>query len=429
MSIINKYNDIFDYVNNSFKDNPSFYEKYNEFISAYISANSTDRLIIFSEYYPELTYFIDMMYTKYDFDNMLNVKEDSRFDLNINLEEAKVIMQISFRCRFFIICYLSEEYSLSVGQRKIFNSMLYKELMNKNIVEKLFSIIESIIMCTNPEKSGKKIWELFSYSQGYSYESHSLKLLNSIFYKAMPSLKPDNNPIAYIITVARMELEWMLKTHLTYVCIPTSIDILSSSQYVKNDILQTEVFYRVIVKNIFNDVAEEYKIYRDVYKNNSYSILTNIAQPLVMKIFNMSLKRLPLTNQCLINFYTHKFLSKYDNTLPRISNMLISATHIDKSKLDVIYPFEFREMIQEKIGCSRLGDYVQHLNKVTLKKMIINSLSNLYKYRFFDVIEKKYIEIDWKEFSLEYVDYIFKIVCGHYNDFIMEERKRINLNV
>lgn len=429
-SIGNKFDDIYGYVNRAFECNPEFYKLYSEFMEKYFE-NEQTRFDVFLMYYPGLLNHINQIYELFKLEDQLNVKEDDRFDLNINLYEAKIIMRISFRCRFFLFCYLSESQELVPGQKKIFNSMIYKEFISTKIVTKLYSIIESIIMCTNPEKSGKKIWELFSYSQGYSYDSHPLKLLNSIFYKAIPSLQPDKNPIAYIITVARMELEWMLSTHLTYVCIPTSIDILSSSQYIKNDVLQTEVFYRVIVKNIFNEIADEYKVYKDVFKNNPYTIITNIAQPIVTKILNLPLKRLPLMNQCLINFYAHKFLSIYDNNIPLIQQVLVSATHVDKSKIDhnVVLPLELKDLISKKITGSRLSNYVVHLNKTTLKKIVTIGITNLYKYKFYNVLDKKYIELNWKEFCLEYIDFIFKLTSGAYDDFIMQERKRIMLEI
>lgn len=429
-AIYNKFDDVFGIVNDFLKENNELRILYDSTMNEYFSTKDIDdRYILLWEKMQHLIPMIDKMFYEKEITKNLNIKEKEEYKLNITLKEAKMLYKASIRTRFFVPFYLSDN-AISEVQQKNLHNEICNEILEHGVVNKLFKIIDSMILKTSPERKGKKLWDLLSISQGYSSDSHNMELISSIFYKALPSLRiPQENdknsqPIAYLISVAKNELQWLLQTSFPYVCIPSTIDLFSAS-IPKSNILEHEVFYRTIVKNIFADIAERYKSYSEIYRSNAYTVLYHISQPFVIKVFDLPVKYLNIPNIHLINLFVYDSLMQADPNKKILTNILKSSVQFDSSKIKPEYsdlPANLKEYLNNKIVGSNISTYIPDKTQNMIKRLFLNSVFSLYRNRYYDVKRKEYIEINWKNFIDEYVEYIYNLVVGKY-DFIIQKKK------
>ena len=288
-AVYNKFNDIFDVVNLMLASHKLLHETYDDLMHFIFTDKSSpaSKYNYILEKTPIIIKYIDEIIERDNLLDNISIVESDAYSLNINIEETKILYKASIRTRFFIPIYLSNEYSLDDTQAKGLHNIICRELLDSGIITKLFKIIDSIILQTSPERKGKRLWDMLSASQGYASDTHNLELINSIFYKALPSLRlpsvnnPNDviNPIAYLVSVAKNELQWLLQTSFSYICIPSSLNLINNIPTPKSNIIEQEVFYRTITKNIFDYIAKNYSSYSDLYHYNVYPTLYNISPP------------------------------------------------------------------------------------------------------------------------------------------------------
>ena len=155
---------------------------YEQFLKEYLE--STNKYQVFLKYSNKLFYLIDETYTNMNLGTNMNVKEDSTYTLNINLKESEDLFKTSIRTRFFIVCYLTDDSMDQLSQKEM-QKYICRDMINNGTLDKLYKIINSIIMSTYPTKSGKKIWDLLSVTTGYTSDGYALRLLSSVIYKAL----------------------------------------------------------------------------------------------------------------------------------------------------------------------------------------------------------------------------------------------------
>lgn len=426
IAIINKFEDIFNLVNDMLQQDSVLYKEYENFLFEYVQTDPEDRLGVFFEYGPILLTHIDDLFYKLDLSKDLIVKQNSAYKLNISLEETVFILLTSIRMRFFIPCLIGN-LAVDEYQQKVIYNMISQEMIEKGILQKLFNIIMSMIMATNPETTSKKLWGFLSRGKGYTYDNHILELITSVYQKALPSIKPTENPIAYLISIAKNELNWLMQTAMSNLFLPSTIDTVSMIKP-RNDILESEIFYRVIVQKILFDIAEEYKEYSSLYHYNVYTVLNNITQPLIIAIFNLPIKAFNISNVHLLNFFTHKFLKMVILNM-RFINMetiLLTAPMPNmETKTIVRLPENLNTKITNTLRPYFLNKKINHLSLNTIKKYYINTIFNLYKNKYFDTIQNKYVTINWLELIEELIYFTVTLTTGGYNMEIEKIKKSL----
>lgn len=426
-AVINKYDDIFNIVNDMLTYNHQFKLEYEKFLLDYVNVPPTKRLVTFLFYFYKLSKQIDSIFDEMELGKNLVVKVDSKFCMNINYEESMQLFRTSVRTRFFIPCYLSN-YEVDSYEQKTLQSHICKEIIEQGIVDKLYRIIDSIIMCTYPNRSGKKLWDMLSSTGGYNSDSYALKLLSSMFYKALPSLKADENPVAYMISICKNEIDWLLRTNLGINCFNSTIDAASLSVMENSRIFETEIYYRSIVKNCFTAVDNEYMEYDSVKNYNVYPIIFNISQLVLNKIFGVPMRYVNVDKMCVMNFYVHKFLTKYDSNKTELLKMLLSVPTLVKTPDGNFreLPSIYKTQIQVELAERNIQKYFSFLSHITIKKIITEAISNLYRYRYIDVKNAEEVKIDWALFISQYIDYIYNLSSEEYVKPIQTEIDHIN---
>jgi len=426
VAIIAKFDDVYSYVNEIFEYDQQFYKDYEKFLLKYLNADINDRMGVWIELAPSLITRIDEIYEEMEIAKTLNVNENSSFKLNITLDEAKYIMLTSIRCRFFIPCFLGGT-AVNEHQQKVIHSIMNYELIERKILNKIFNIVSSMVVSSTTKFNGKKIWSFLSRAKGYTQENHIFELISSIYYKAIPSLKPSENPIAYLISVAKNELNWLLQTAMTNLFLPSTVDTISMIKP-KNDLIQSEIFYKVIVQKLFFPIIEAYEDYKELYHYNVYPTIYNITQPLILQIFNLPIKALNISNPHVLNFFTHRFLLSINELRrPNMEAMLLTAPSINLDLKDLErLPDQLIQKVTTTLKPYLVTKKITHLTLNTIKKYYINTILALYKYRYYDVITKQYITIDWNKFIEEIISFTINLSIGSYQKEIGAIKKQLD---
>ena len=426
-ALVNKFNDIFSVVNNMLTLNKDLLNIYEQFLKEYLE--STSKYQVFLKYSNKLFYLIDETYASMNLGTNMNVKEDSTYTLNINLKESEDLFKTSIRTRFFIVCYLTDDSMDQLSQKEM-QKYICRDMINNGTLDKLYKIINSIIMSTYPTKSGKKIWDLLSITTGYTSDGYALRLLSSVIYKALPSLKPEENPIAYMISICKNEVDWLLRTNFGIKFVNSTINNISVNENT-NRIEEYEIYYRSIVKVCFEPIFKKYEDLANKLSNyNAYTTVVNICNPLIFKIFGINSYHISLDNNCLINLYCYDFLKDHDPDKTELLKLLTSASAISQDRKPL--SDDIKAYAQSTIVSRELGKYYKFLNHANLKKIVIESISVLYQYKYIDVNTNEELEINWFKFIDEFVDYLRKVASEDYKDFINSQVERMyvtNVNV
>lgn len=424
-ALINKFNDIFSIVNTMLTNYKDLLDSYELFLKEYLDSNN--KYQVFLKHSNKLFYLIDKYYTEMNLGTNMNVKEDSSYNLNINLKESEDLFRTSIRTRFFIICYLTDTSMDQLSQKEM-QKYICRDMINNGTLDKLYRIINSVILSTYPTKSGKKIWDLLSVTTGYTSDGYSLRLLSSVIYKALPSLKPEENPIAYMISICKNEVDWLLRTNFGIKFVNSTINTTSIGDN-SNRIEEYEIYYRSIVKVCFEPILKKYEVLASKLSGyNAYTTVVNICNPLIYKIFGINSYHISLDNNCLINLYCYDFIKEHDPSKTELLKLLTAASVIDQERKPLSE--EIRSYAQSTIVSKELGKSYKFLNHANLKKIVTESISMLYQYKYIDVNTNEELDINWFKFIEEFVDYLKKVASEDYKEFINSQIERMyNIDV
>jgi len=425
-SICEKFADIFGVVNDMFEFDSELHKLYEYFILEYYAAEKEDRLAVFFEHAPILIDKIDEVFEEMQLGVNINVKE-ANYKLNITKTEAMKLYMLSIRLRFFIPTFLSQ---VAVGpmETKTIHNILGQEVNESGIFRKILNILRSSVLTTNPDREGKKLWDILAATKGITPDNQILEMFNMMYYNALISMRPEDNPIAYLIMTAKNPLVWNTTEALSSIHIASTIDQANMIRP-KNNLLQSEIFYRVIVQKMFSQIAEEYKDYSKLYHYNIYCTLTSISQPIIQSIFNLPIRALNVPNVHVVNFFTHKFLLKaeiHTDAISLLTDMLLAIPMpiIERRELENI-PEDMSRVLGDLISNHNITRRVPFLTHNTIKKFFTSTVLMLYKHQFVDVLTGLPIDVDWYKLIHQLVYFVYQITSKGYEREMEDVRKQI----
>ena len=419
-ALSNKFKSIFNIVNQMLEYNIELKINYETFLKEYI--DSEYKYGCFLKYYTKLFNLIENTYEDMNLGKDLSVKVNNEYNLNINFEETTCIYRTSIRTRFFLVCYLSDQSVDHISQKEV-HKTICREMIDMGILDKMYTIINSIVLNTFPTKSGRKVWDLLSASTGYTADSYAIKLLSSVIYKALPSLKPNENPVAYMISIAKNEVDWLLRTKLGVKFVNSDINIVTITEP-NNHIEEHEIYYRTIVKEYFEPINEKYpELIQKLSKHNLYNTISNVCNMLINKIFGINTHQLLLEEPCVINVFCYDFLTRFDITKTELTKFLLLIP-ISSKQYDRCLPENLKTHITNQVTSKELNKYFKHLSPSNIKKLLIEAITKLYSYTYitYDNME---VDIDWIKFIDQYVEFIFNLASGKYDSAIETVKSEI----
>ena len=98
-----------------------------------------------------------------------------------------------------------------------------------------------------------------------------------------------------------------------------------------------------------------------------------------------------------------------------MENMLLSAPmlNLDLKELERL-PDHLIQKVTTTLRPYFITKKITHLTLNTIKKYYINTILALYKYRYYDVITKQYIQINWNDFIEELISFTVNLSIDAY---------------
>ena len=246
---------------------------------------------------------------------------------------------------------------------------------------------------------------------------------SSIIYKALPALKSNENPVAFMVSIAKNEMDWLLRTKLGIKIVNSDINIVTITEP-NNRIEEYEIYYRTIVKQYFEPINEKYPLLSSkLSKYNTYPVVSTVCAPLINKIFGVGINHILLDNISLVNLFCYDFLSKYDLTKPELIKILTLAPY--NNNYERVLPESLKTHIHNICVNRNLNKLTPQLTPVNLKKVINEAILKIYSYSYLNILTNEEVEINWINFIIEYIDYLVQILSGGYNTQIQETKQII----
>ena len=145
-----------------------------------------------------------------DYHKFVNHSKRSKTSLIFSEEEIKNIIISSTALKIYSIFSYDMGLRLTEDNHKEVYNKLINRLMNTDTVDKIYQLIRS--RASGSSVNNKYVWDMIKVNMSETPESFSMQVFNYMMSHLYPGLKPENNPVAYIVAVIDDKLMWLMKT-------------------------------------------------------------------------------------------------------------------------------------------------------------------------------------------------------------------------
>lgn len=269
-SVTNKFHIVTDYIKNVNEFGGEEFEKwFFDFIKHYEDKNDVQYLInnvnVLKEYVDD---YSDNQTTDYNkFVDKTKVKKGT---ILFEPHEIKKIIVVSGYLKLYSLISSRSDIVLSNSVHKKIYNMLVDEILNTDIVYKIFNIVKTKVFRYN--LTDRYMWEYIKMIQCKSIDVHTVEIFNFIMNQILILCEEDKNPITYFVGVIEESVKWFLRS-------------VYKKTVVYDDSISTEDIHGLNVDNLktysYNDtlgrlkgIAYEY-IYKEIDKTTPLSVDDN----------------------------------------------------------------------------------------------------------------------------------------------------------
>ena len=269
-SVTNKFHIVTDFiksVNECLGD--EFSEWYFKFIRDYKDENDlkyiVDNINILKEYIDEYFNIQNM-----DYDKFVDRSKVKKGTILFEPAEIRKILVVSGYLKLYSLISIRQDIILSNSVHKKIYNMLVEEIMNTDVVFKIFNIVKTKTFRYN--LTDRYMWEYIKMIQCKSIDVHTVEIFNFIMNAILILCEEDKNPITYFVGVVEESVKWFLRS-------------VYKKTVVYDDSVSTEDIHGLNVDNLktysYNDtlgrlkgIAYEY-IYKEIDKTTPMSVDDN----------------------------------------------------------------------------------------------------------------------------------------------------------
>jgi hypothetical protein len=271
-SVTNKFHIVTDFVKGVNECLGEDFENwFFNFVKEYKDKNDIQYLItnvdILKEYIEEYFNIQSMDYSK--FVDRTKVKKGT---ILFEPAEIKKIIKVSGYLKLYAFISSRSDIVLSNHVHKKIYNMLVEDIMNTDVVYKIFNIVKTKVFRYN--LTDKYMWEYIKMIQCKSIDVHTVEIFNFIMNQILILCEEDKNPITYFVGVIEESVKWFLRS-------------VYKKTVVYDDSISTEDIHGLNIDNLktysYNDtlgrlkgIAYEY-IYKEIDKTIPMSVDNNEA--------------------------------------------------------------------------------------------------------------------------------------------------------
>jgi hypothetical protein len=266
-SVTNKFHIVTDFiksVNECFGE--EFENWYFKFIENYKDENDLQYLVtnldILKEYIDKYFEIQNM-----DYDKFVDRSKVKKGTILFEPAEIKKILVVSGYLKLYALISIRHDVILSKSVHKTIYNMLVEEIMNTDVVFKIFNIVKTKTFRYN--LTDRYMWEYIKMIQCKSIDVHTVEIFNFIMNSILILCEEDKNPITYFVGVVEESVKWFLRS-------------VYKKTVVYDDSVSTEDIHGLNVDNLktysYNDtlgrlkgIAYDY-IYKEIDKSTPMAI-------------------------------------------------------------------------------------------------------------------------------------------------------------
>jgi len=298
-SVTNKFHIVTDFVKGVNETLGEDFEKwFFEFVKGFNGENS---VVYLSDNVNTLRKYIDEYFTHEttDYDKFVDRSKVKKGTILFEPAEIRKIIVVSGYLKLYAFVSIRSDIILSNSDHKKIYNMLVDEIMNTDVVFKIFNIVKTKTFRYN--LTDRYMWEYIKMIQCKSIDVHTVEIFNFIMNQILILCEEDKNPITYFVGVIEESVKWFLRS-------------VYKKTVVYDDSISTEDIHGLNVDNLktysYNDtlgrlkgIAYEY-IYKELDKMTPLSVdVSNDNADIILEAFQDRVQKIeyisPLSD-CLV---------------------------------------------------------------------------------------------------------------------------------
>jgi len=274
-SLTNKFNIISGFIERMSEDSEEFTNWFKNFIIEYYS--ELEKFKVLEKNIEKIKTFVNNFIDKQNinFEDFVDESKSKKNSILFTPDEIELIIKTSSYLKIYSILSNSEQLSLDYRSHKFIYNMICSEIMDSNIVSKIFTIIKTKTYRYNI--TDKFMWEYIKNVQCKSIDDHVTEIFNFVMNNILILCEETKNPIIYILSVVDESVKWFLRTiykdSIIYDDEISSDDLFNSNS---KDILKTFAYndtlarLKIIAKNkIFQKIEKNIRTHFESNMNKS----------------------------------------------------------------------------------------------------------------------------------------------------------------
>jgi hypothetical protein len=368
--------------------------------------------------------------------------------------EIRKILIVSGYLKLYSLISIRSDIILSNQVHKKIYNMLVEEIMNTDVVFKIFNIVKTKTFRYN--LTDRYMWEYIKMIQCKSIDVHTVEIFNFIMNSILILCEEDKNPITYFVGVVEESVKWFLRS-------------VYKKTVVYDDSVSTEDIHGLNVDNLktysYNDtlgrlkgIAYEY-IYKEIDKttpmgvDNTDAADKNLAEfqqrvqdiehisplsdclvfPLLSRITNIPyfhFKTLSPEHSMVMSVYLQKLLHQVFKT--EYSDMFSMLNFYPTSQPAVATTYKIKN-VNNDTGFINVQDKTNNFfgfkTKILPYKIMSYFVGRTSRVNFFNIFDgKPYGGIPLSKIEGNMVKFYTLYFSGQMNDKIEELSKQVDLD-
>lgn len=211
-TVTNKFNIIANFIENVSKElGEDFDIWFTEILKEYKESESK-RFILLAENVNRLKEFVNEYFNakESDFSRFVDESKAKKSTIMFGADEIKLIILLSSYLKFYSIFSSSSNLKLDQKSHKKIYNLLAEEVLNSEIVHKIYNIIKTKTFRYN--LTDRYMWDYIKMIQCKSIDAHIIEIFNFIMNSILVLCEEDRNPITYFVSVVDESITWFLRS-------------------------------------------------------------------------------------------------------------------------------------------------------------------------------------------------------------------------
>ena len=257
-TVTNKYFIVTTFIENLSKEFEDFDSWFCNFLEEYTGV--VERYPVIQKNIPLIKKYVDdyLRIKNIDFNQFVDESKAKKSSILFSAEEIEQIIKLSCYLKIYSLFFNSNELKLDARLHKKVYNELASEVLNSEVVNKIFNIIKTKTFRYN--LTDKFMWDYIKMIQCKTIDVHIIEIFNFIMNQILILCEEYKNPITYFVTVVQESINWFLRS-------------VYKSQIVYDDTVSTEDIHSSNIDNLktysYNDTLGRLKgvAFEQIYDN------------------------------------------------------------------------------------------------------------------------------------------------------------------